>query len=105
MSLSEESGLYSLEQGCPLHGDEYLRECSMCGCEFCRTCHRGAVCPDCAAEADNDDLDDEESAPDFEDVSSVKDLLGDDEEAEKVLQDDEDLIPPEDLVDDEEEKA
>jgi len=104
MSMSEASGLYGLGQGCPLHGDEYMRECGLCGCEYCRSCHRGVVCPDCAAESEEASLDDEpESSPDFEDVKNVDALLGEDKEAERILKDDEDLIPPEDLVYDEDE--
>jgi hypothetical protein len=93
----EESGIFGLGQGCPLHGDEFLRECSMCGTEFCTKCYSPvSVCPNCSMEVGEAD-DDEEEEPDFEDVKDLDALLGKDEEVEKILNEEED-IPPEDLI-------
>ena len=48
MALNEESNAFGMGQGCAVHGDEHIRECSMCGAEFCRVCvPRSAICPDC----------------------------------------------------------
>ena len=81
MAVDEETGMYAMGQGCPHHGDEHRRECSMCGTEFCRKCHpRTTVCPDCAESGDEDedeDLDegeetfDEEEEEDEEDAEDV----------------------------------
>jgi len=58
--------------GCPVHGDDGMRECPMCGGEFCRLCTpRALVCPDCAEDGESDD---EREDPDFEDVKKVDDL-------------------------------
>ena len=66
--------------GCEIHGEDYLRECTMCGVEFCSACFpNSALCSDCAAQGDLDGDLEEESGSDEE-----KDLLlieGFDEEA------------------------
>ena len=55
--------------GCDLHGEDFLRECTMCGIEFCSACFpQSALCQDCAAQGEFDDDDDEPAAED-------KDLL------------------------------
>ena len=82
MGVDSESNLFSMDQGCPTHGDEHMRECSMCGAEFCRLCFpRSAVCSDCADEADTDT----EEGADFDDVKNLDEVLDDDEEAEKLV--------------------
>ena len=78
MALDEETNVFGMTPGCPIHGDEKMRECSMCGAEFCRRCFpRSTVCPDCAEPAGEDD---EEADPDFEDVKDLDDVLDDEDE-------------------------
>ena len=75
-----------MEQGCDLHGDDRMRECSMCGVEFCYQCFPGSVmCPGCASQTVDDDLDedDDDEDADFEDARHLDDLL-----------DFDDMIPP-----------
>lgn len=89
MAMNDEPSIYELgmEQGCPVHGDEQMRECSMCGAEFCRLCFpRSAVCPDCAEQESEDE---DEDAPDFDDVERLDDLL-DEEDDEEIEEPDED---------------
>ncbi len=89
--------IFGLGEGCPIHGDAHMRECSTCGAEFCARCHPGAtVCADCAEDVE-DDLDD-----DLED-GAPKEMGAEDEEVESLLEEADDL-PPEDLVDEEEER-
>lgn len=47
--------------GCEVHGEDYLRECTMCGIEFCSACFpNSTLCPDCAAQGEIDgDLEEE----------------------------------------------
>ena len=91
MLSDDVTGMFGVEPGCPTHGDEHMRECSMCGTEFCRRCFpRSAVCPDCADQTDED----EEEEPDFDDVSNLGEVLEDDEEAEKRVSESEDETPP-----------
>ena len=91
MTVDEETGVYGMGQGCAVHGDEYMKECSMCGAEFCRICFpRSAVCPDCS---DQETDEEDEESPDFDDVKNLDEVLGDDEEAEKLIEE-EDSIPP-----------
>ena len=57
--------------GCDIHGEEYLRECTMCGIEFCSACFpQSTLCSDCAAQGALDD-EEEDDVPTAED----KDLL------------------------------
>ena len=57
--------------GCDIHGEEYLRECTMCGIEFCSACFpQSTLCSDCAAQGALDG-DDEEDVP----TAEEKDLL------------------------------
>ncbi len=94
MTVDEETGLFSMGQGCPVHGDEYMKECSMCGTEFCRICvPRSAVCPDCSEQ--QEDEEEEEEAPDFDDVKNLDEVLGADEEADRLIEKEEEEIPPE----------
>jgi len=75
MSVDEETGFFVMGQGCPIHGDEYMRECSMCGTEFCRLCYpHSAVCAECAVQNEEDYIDEDEE-PDFADVSNLDLLL------------------------------
>lgn len=83
MAMDDHIGVFGLEPGCPIHGDDHMRECGMCGTEFCRVCFpRSAVCPDCADQKEDDA---EEEDPDFEDVKKVDDVLNEDAEADKLV--------------------
>lgn len=87
MAVDEETGNYAMGQGCPSHGDDHMRECSMCGAEFCRVCHpKTAVCPDCAESSDDDEdeEDDFEEAGDAADDDEEEDEKGDKEEKEDL---------------------
>ncbi len=80
MAVDEESNAYGMGAGCPVHGDERMKECGMCGTEFCRICFpRSAVCPDCAEQVDDED-DEENDTSDFDDITHVGMLIEDDEE-------------------------
>lgn len=58
MARNHESDGLGVEPGCPVHGDEHMRECTMCGAEFCRLCFpRSSVCPDCAEQDEDEDSD------------------------------------------------
>ena len=81
MTRNEESSNFSVEQGCPVHGDEHMRECSMCGAEFCRLCvPKSTVCPDCAEVADDEE---EKENPDFDDVKDLEEVLEEDEDEDE----------------------
>ena len=68
--------LFTMGEGCPVHGEDPMRECASCGAEFCRACHpRSLVCPDCAEEGEEEE---QKGDPDFEDVKKVDALLDDD---------------------------
>ena len=83
MAVDDEAGVYAMGQGCSVHGDEHMRECSMCGTEFCRKCFpKTSVCPDCA-ESDEDEDEDEEE--DFDDEEDEKDEKEDKEDASEDL--------------------
>lgn len=74
--------------GCDQHGEDFLRECTMCGIEFCSACFpRSRLCPDCANQAE---FDDEEEEPTEEEKQIL--LLGDfnDDEPEAGAEE----IPP-----------
>lgn len=76
MATAEESPLYGVEPGCPVHGDELMRECGMCGTEFCRGCFpRSSVCPDCAEPSDEEDKD-----ADLEDLGDLDEIFDEEEE-------------------------
>ena len=85
MNMEEEDiGPYSggYGSGCDIHGEDYLRECTMCGVEFCAACFpRSTLCADCAAQADLEDQ--EEEAPPTEEEKELLLLEGfnDDEPA------------------------
>ncbi|MCX6996851.1 MAG: hypothetical protein NTV49_07150 [Kiritimatiellaeota bacterium] len=62
----EVSNLFTMGEGCPLHGEEPMRECASCGAEFCCACHpRALVCPDCVEPGAEDE---EKGDPDVEDL-------------------------------------
>ena len=89
--MYDDTGVFGLEQGCPVHGEDAMRECSMCGGEFCRECYPTSICPECAEQQ----VEDEEQSPDFEDVQNLDELIGEDEEIEKLLlESDEEEAPP-----------
>ncbi len=57
MNMEEEefSPYGGFGSGCDIHGEDYLRECTMCGIEFCSACFpNSTLCPDCAAQGDLD---------------------------------------------------
>ena len=63
--------------GCELHGEDFLRECTMCGAEFCAACFpQSPLCPDCVGQMDFDD-DEETMTPEEKEISL---LVGFDEE-------------------------
>ena len=97
MSLNEESNAYGMGQGCAVHGDEQMKECSMCGAEFCRICFpRSTVCPDCAEQTDDED---DKDNSDFDDITRVGTVVEDDEEKEEK-----DEESTEDIIEDDREK-
>lgn len=77
MSWDADDGLFGLDQECPVHGDESMVECRMCGAEYCRSCHpRSRICPTCTAEEQQDGIDDDlddEDEPFDPDVAEVMD--------------------------------
>ena len=78
--------------GCLAHGDEFLRECALCGAEFCTKCFPGsAVCADCADESETDEDEDDADALDAE-------VGGDDDNDVDELLDEADALPEEDLL-------
>lgn len=67
------------ERTCEIHGDRAIVECRLCGQEFCALCAGGrTVCPDCA----DDDWDDEieDGSGEEPDEDADPDLDGDDED-------------------------
>lgn len=69
--------------GCPVHGEDYMRECTVCGAEFCTACFPNSdVCEECAEGAD---LDDEEGFGDgdADELKIVEELAPDDPELDK----------------------
>ena len=88
MSMEEEDPFFAFGEGCAVHGDGHMRECTMCGVEFCARCFpRSVVCPDCA------DVDEDAEGDDAEGIEA-------DDEVEALL-DEADEAPDADLVDDE----
>jgi hypothetical protein len=98
MGWDESNQLFGMGQECPEHGDEKMRECRLCGQDFCIGCFPGsAVCPGCAEEAEEDDFAVDEDAALMKEVGE---LIGTDEIDEDV--DDLDELEVSDtLVDDE----
>ena len=55
--------------GCDLHGEDFLRECTMCGIEFCSACiPHSTLCADCAAQAEFEDEDEDEPTDEEKDL-------------------------------------
>ena len=55
--------------GCPVHGEDYMRECTVCGAEFCTACFPNSdVCGECADQGV--DLDDEAGDRIFREVDA-----------------------------------
>ena len=70
--------------GCSVHGEDYMRECSVCGMEFCTICFPNSnVCEECADQGR--DLDDEDAFGDgdAEELKIVAELAPDDPELDK----------------------
>ena len=65
--------------GCDLHGEDYLRECTMCGIEFCSACFpNSSLCSDCSAQAEFEEEDDEIADDEVKDLHLL-DEFNDDE--------------------------
>ncbi len=89
--MADEENLYEMYQGCPLHGEEFIKECTVCGEEFCAQCFPASkLCPSCSAEADEEDQDDD---PDFSDVDDLDTVIGSDEEADEAVRESEEEFP------------
>ena len=100
MAVDEESNAFGMGQGCPVHGDDHMRECSMCGAEFCRICvPRSTVCPDCAEQTEEED-DETKDSSDFDDITRVGTVV-EDEDEEKEEKEEE---TTEDITEDDREK-
>ena len=84
MAVNEESNAFGMGLGCAIHGDEHMKECSMCGNEFCRICvPRSAVCPDCVEQTDDED---EKDNSDFDDIPRVGDVVEDEEKEDELAE-------------------
>lgn len=97
MGWDDGNQLFGMGQECPEHGDERMRECRMCGQDFCAGCFPGSsVCPHCAEEADDDEFADDEDAAL---MKQIGDLIGQDE-LDADLDDIDELEPDDALLDD-----
>jgi len=97
MDNDSDTSMFAMSGGCPVHGDDFIQECSICGQEYCAKCHPGKTCPDCSVADDEeleDDLLDDEPRED-----RYLDALIDDEELENLLKEGEEL-PRDDIMDD-----
>ena len=86
MSDDEEYSPYGgYGSGCDIHGENYLRECTMCGIEFCAACFpQSALCPDCAAQAEiDDDEEPEEKTEEEKDLALLEGFNDDEPSAEE----------------------
>lgn len=73
MSPINGESMFGMNQDCDLHGEDRMRECKLCGTEFCALCFPGSVvCPGCASDGVEDDLDEED---DFDEAHDVDDLM------------------------------
>ena len=85
MAVNEESNAFGMGLGCAVHGDEHMKECSMCGAEFCRICvPRSTVCPDCVEQTDDED---EKDNSNFDDITRVGDVVEDEEKEDELTED------------------
>ncbi|MDR0994594.1 MAG: hypothetical protein LBN38_08570 [Verrucomicrobiota bacterium] len=65
--------------GCDIHGDNYMRECTMCGIEFCAVCFpNSSLCADCSAQGDDFDEEEEELTTEEERELRLLDEFNDD---------------------------
>ena len=83
MNMEEEefSTYGAFSSGCDIHGEDFLRECTMCGIEFCAACFpNSALCSDCAAQGDLD-LEDEPPSEEDKELLLLGDLPDDEVEA------------------------
>ena len=79
MAVDEETSVYGTGQGCPTHGDEHMKECTMCGAEFCKICHpKSSVCPDCSESDEDEDADSE-----LDEVDEAEEEDDEEEESEE----------------------
>lgn len=86
-----ENDMFNMGEGCAFHGDEAMRNCSLCGIEFCLKCNPGrAICPNCRAEEQDD-----EDPMDFDEPRFRRK----EDEVDRLLREAE-RLPPEDLRDD-----
>jgi hypothetical protein len=84
MSMEEEEftpyGAFS--SGCDIHGEDFLRECTMCGIEFCSACFpQSRLCSDCAAQGDIGD-DAEEPTEEEKDLKLLEGFNDDEHDPE-----------------------
>ena len=94
--------------GCSVHGEDYMRECSVCGMEFCAACFpHSNVCEECADQGRNLDEDEAFGDNDAEELKIVAELAPDDPELDKETEaalnsfgdpDDETDAPPSDDI-------
>ena len=83
MSMEEEeySPFAAYSSGCDIHGENFLRECTMCGIEFCSACFpQSTLCSDCAAQGSIIDDEDEEPTEEEKELRLL-DGFNDDEPA------------------------
>lgn len=99
-SIRDEEHSLFLGEGCPLHGDEAMRECGQCGVEFCQRCNpRRHLCPECQL-----DLDEDEDEKDFDDVDDLDALLSDQDTDLPVVGDEDDELDLDADLDEEDER-
>jgi hypothetical protein len=92
MSMEDEDNiLFGLGSGCMIHGEEFIRECRVCGTEYCAQCYPGqSVCSNCVGHEEEADSLDDEYADELDEDSEVEEILNEADE-----------IPMEDLEDEE----
>ena len=95
--------------GCSVHGEDYMRECSVCGMEFFTACFpHSSVCEECADQGRDRDEEDAFGDNDAEELKIVAELAPDDPELDKETEaalnsfgdpeDDETDAPPSDDI-------
>lgn len=62
MNWDDENPMFNIEPGCPVHGDQWMKPCRLCGVEFCGRCFPDSqVCGECGVIEDADEaVDDDE---------------------------------------------
>ena len=88
MSMEEDEftpyGAFS--SGCDIHGEDFLRECTMCGIEFCSACFpQSRLCSDCAAQGDIGD-DEEEPTEEEKELKLLEGFNDDEHDADQQHQ-------------------